>query len=30
MRRIIRASVEDISLMERRPFSRRVFNPSRG
>ena len=30
MRRIIRASVEDISPMERRPFSRCVFNPSRG
>lgn len=30
MRRIIRAAVEDISPMERLPFSRRVFTPSRG
>ena len=30
MRRIIKASMEDISAMERHPFSRRVFTPSRG
>ena len=30
MHRIIRASMKDISAMERLPFSRRVFTPSRG
>lgn len=30
MRRIIKASMEDISAIERLPFSRRVFTPSRG
>ena len=30
MRRIIKVSMEDISAMERHPFSRRVFMPSRG
>ena len=30
MRRIIKVSMEAISAMERHPFSRRVFTPSRG
>ncbi len=30
MRRIIKVSMEDISAMERLPFSQRVFTPSRG
>ena len=30
MHRIIRASKKDISAVERLPFSRRVFTPSRG